>query len=218
MDAVPSEALSAASVPSSEEAPAESEDAAILSGWTENDWARLLVHAELQRFPSGQVVIRAGEVDRTLFVVADGRLETRFPGVERRALVGRGSVLGEVAFFDGYPRSASVFADGDVELLRLTPSAFDEFARREPALARTFVFELGRILSLRLREERRALSSAVGSARGVFVHVSPTAALPSRRIEVDEALRESQVAEIADTDFFRQLQTRAQTFRRRNTG
>src|SRR5688572_10886050 len=111
---------------------------AYLSAWSEDDWARLLLHAELRRFRGGQIVFPAGEVDRTLYIVLDGAVEVRFPGVERRVTVARGSILGELSFFDGQPRSASVVADGDVELLRVTPAAFEEFAEREPALARAF--------------------------------------------------------------------------------
>jgi CRP-like cAMP-binding protein len=182
-----------------------------LAAWGEDAWARLLVHAEQRRFAAGQLVCPAGEVDRTLYIILDGSVEVRIPDVERRVTVERGAILGEMAFFDGEPRSASVYADGDVELLRLTPAAFEEFAEREPALSRAFILELGRIVSLRLRAERRAQQySAAAPPR-----VAASAPLPSPRIEVDEALRERQLAEIADTDFFKGLLGRAQALRRR---
>jgi len=61
-------------------------------------------------------------------------------------------VFGEQAFFDGLPRSASVRALSDGEVRSLTREAFAVLAAREPELARALLLDLGRILSLRLRQ------------------------------------------------------------------
>jgi CRP-like cAMP-binding protein len=65
-------------------------------------------------------------------------------------------VLGELAFFDGYPRSATLDAVTDVEVVRLDLQAFDSLHEHEPALAHAMLRDLARILALRLR-----LASAV---------------------------------------------------------
>jgi CRP-like cAMP-binding protein len=65
--------------------------------------------------------------------------------------LGPGSVLGEIAFFDGKPRSASVRALTDTELLRLSADAFEVLSTRHPDVGRKILLDLGRVLALRLR-------------------------------------------------------------------
>ena len=67
------------------------------------------------------------------------------------AKIQRGSVIGEQSFFDAQPRSANVWAVTDGELLRLPHAAYEAFAGEHPGLARDFVFAVGRVLSMRLR-------------------------------------------------------------------
>ena len=69
----------------------------------------------------------------------------------RVALVGAGSVLGELAFFDGGPRSAGAWAVNDCEVAAMTPDQFIAFEQSSPSLARELLFALGRILAIRLR-------------------------------------------------------------------
>ena len=65
--------------------------------------------------------------------------------------VGAGSVLGEQSFFDGNPRSASVWAVVDSEVAAMSPQRYAAFAAARPELARELLFSLGRILAVRLR-------------------------------------------------------------------
>ncbi|MCU1400373.1 MAG: hypothetical protein JWN62_3482 [Acidimicrobiales bacterium] len=118
------------------------------------DWALLVDHCERRRFHRGEVVVHFGEVDRSLFIVIEGELETV---AERRGRTRRlspapaGSVVGELGFLDGRPRSASVVAATDGELLRLSISSFESLAAMNPRLGRSLLFDLGRILAGRLR-------------------------------------------------------------------
>ena len=118
-------------------------------------WSKLLARTGAQRFRAGDVVVRAGETQPALYIVASGSLEVVGEGrrgKERRmAMIDQGSVFGEQSFFDGLPRSATVRALSDGELRSLTPEAFEVLAAREPDLARMILLDLGRILSLRLR-------------------------------------------------------------------
>ena len=131
-----------------------------LAEWSEHDWARLFAYAELRPFRAGEWLIRAGEVDRSLMVIGEGRLEVLLPdgelGERRVGEVQSGEVIGEIAFFDGSPRSASVRATLDGEARVLSLDAFEVFAAYEPALARSLLLELGRVLAERLRAAERA--------------------------------------------------------------
>jgi CRP-like cAMP-binding protein len=60
-------------------------------------------------------------------------------------------LLGEIAFFDGGPRSATVRATTDGELLRLGIDDFERLSARHPELARALLLDLGRVLARRIR-------------------------------------------------------------------
>jgi CRP-like cAMP-binding protein len=125
------------------------DDAVFLPDLDDAGWERLLAYAQVSRFRQGETVIEAGSSDRTLFIVADGVLE--LDGPDGTATVESGAVLGEIPFFDGHPHPVAVRARTDVDLLGLSPEAFDTLAAREPALARMVLMDLGRLLALRLR-------------------------------------------------------------------
>ena len=54
------------------------------------------------------------------------------------------SVLGELAFFDAQPRSATLDAVTDVEVVRLDIAAFDRLLEHEPELAHAMLRDLAR--------------------------------------------------------------------------
>ena len=60
-------------------------------------------------------------------------------------------VIGELCFVDGGPRSSTLRGVTDGELRRLSYESFEVLAAREPELARAVLFDIGRILSQRLR-------------------------------------------------------------------
>ncbi len=133
------------------------DDNVCFAGLSPVDWERLVAATERRRFAAGDVVMGLGEAERSLYLIATGTVEVFVgdadAGTERSVRVqGPGSVLGEVAFFDGRPRSASVRALSSGEVLRLSEVAFDGLAGRHPDLARKILVDLGRILALRLRQ------------------------------------------------------------------
>ncbi len=145
----------------------DSRDVLFLPNWAAEQWRKLLAHTETRRFTTGQVVIQPGEVDRSLYVITTGSLEVLIPHgrsgkLHRLALVEAGSIIGEQAFLDGRPRSATVRALADGEMLRLSLDAFEVFSMKHADLARDLLFDLGRILSIRLRHTEQFISSWVG--------------------------------------------------------
>jgi CRP-like cAMP-binding protein len=135
-----------------------SEEALVfLARATPEDWAKLIDHTEARRFAAGDVVVREGSAAQELYIVTRGSLEVLVAGdkageLRKLASIDPGSVFGEQSFFDGQPRSASVRAVSDGEIRSLTLPAFEVLAAKEPALARMVLFDLARILSLRLRQ------------------------------------------------------------------
>ena len=135
---------------------AKSGDDVLPASWSADDWRGLLRSSTLRRVKAGEALIRRGEHDPTLFFVLRGDLEVIVHSGDGISLgpltrIGAGSVLGEQSFFDGHPRSASVWAVNDCEVAGMTPREFKALEASNPALARELLFALGRILAIRLR-------------------------------------------------------------------
>jgi CRP-like cAMP-binding protein len=124
-------------------------DLTFLADRGEADWAVVLDHTETRRFSAGDVVIRAGDDDRALYLLTAGSLAVASGAAFRT--IDAPSVVGEVAFLDGGRRSLTLVATTEGELRRLSLGAFEALAGRHPELARAMLFDLGRIVSLRLR-------------------------------------------------------------------
>jgi len=86
---------------------------------------------------AGEVIIAQGEKGDGLFLVVSGRLRVSVTarGTERVLHdLGRGSTVGEIALLSDRPRSATVRAVRDSDLLLLRAPAFRSLAERSPAV------------------------------------------------------------------------------------
>ncbi len=139
----------------------------LLADASDEEWATLLRHTRYRRFNPGDDVVTAGELDQSLYLVLEGRLEVLAEHGRRRyrrvAVVAEGSVIGELSFFDGQARSALVRAMTPAMLAELSRAEFDSLAAANPALAGRLLFDLGRILAQRLRAAERTGSTAAVS-------------------------------------------------------
>jgi CRP/FNR family cyclic AMP-dependent transcriptional regulator len=127
-----------------------SDEVLFLPDATASDWARILGHAEMLRAEPGDVLARAGESDRALWLLAEGAVFV-MNGNEVVKTIEAPSVLGEIAFLDGGPRSAGLVAATDAEIARFDVAAFDALAGEDAPLAQRMALDLGRIAALRLR-------------------------------------------------------------------
>jgi NTE family protein len=98
---------------------------------------------------AGDIVIRQGDRADRLFLVRSGRLRVLVEGEDGPKAVrelGPGSAIGELALLTGSPRSATVQAVRDSELLELDAEVFHELLERDAgfagAVARTLAFQL----------------------------------------------------------------------------
>jgi CRP-like cAMP-binding protein len=130
----------------------DSADLLFLPAATAADWATIFSFTETRTVSAGLAVLQEGEEDRGLYLLTDGTLGVRLPRGERAfKQIEAPAVVGELAFFDGLPRSATLEAVTDVEVARLDPEGFDGLSAAAPELARAMLLDLARILALRLR-------------------------------------------------------------------
>ena len=128
-------------------APAASPDPGFLTHATVEEWDAVLAATETLRFHPGDTVLRAGERDRALYLLLDGRLAAEGGGAE----IAAPATVGMAAFLDGLPRAVTLVARTHGELARLSWDAYEVLAARDPRLGRTVLCDVGRVLAARLR-------------------------------------------------------------------
>ena len=135
----------------------ETEQLAVFEGISADEWQGVIQKAQTLEFSAGDLLLQAGETDDAVYILISGQVEVfsanSFGFNKRIAVIDEGSVYGELAFFDSKPRSASIRATRDGQVLRLSRKGFEEIAAWNPRLAQQFLFDLGRILAHRFRSE-----------------------------------------------------------------
>lgn len=138
------------------------ETAGFLAGLYDDEVATVLDYTQSRRYARDEFAVRHGERDRSLFIITAGSFAVLVPtpdGPRRIRVLHPGDIFGDLAFFDGTPRSADVRALEDVEALIMTPAGFDRLRLAQPRLALCFALDLGRMLSVRFREHDRRLAA-----------------------------------------------------------
>jgi CRP-like cAMP-binding protein len=138
-------------------------DTLYLPGWTTDDWVTLLSEARLVELSPNEVLIKRGLAERSLFLVVSGALEVnaRGSGGSMGLLFreGPGALIGEIAFFDGGKRSATVWAIKPTRLLSLERKDVETFAALHPQRGLELVFALGRVLAFHVRRSEQRLAA-----------------------------------------------------------
>lgn len=114
-----------------------------VSRLTVQERAALLRLGKRESFRDGSYLLRQRDNGREVFVLITGRVEImmldRRSREQRIALRVPGDLVGEMAFVDGRPRSASVVATGGVTAQRLPRDGFNRFFDEFPDAYRLLV-------------------------------------------------------------------------------
>ena len=101
------------------------------------------------------MLIQEDASERVIYFIASGLLEVTSVVSNQSsgtlAKIHPGSVVGELSFFDGRPRSAKVSALADSELYRLDYADFLQYADAHPRRACDLLMAIGRVVASRLR-------------------------------------------------------------------
>ncbi len=126
--------------------------------FTEAERDRIESIGEVKRIADGAFLIRAGEIDSTLFAVEDGHLDIVMMDDGKMAVVatvGPGDVLGEVSFIDDSPRAVSVKAGEETTVRCWDKRTLSEALAFEPQLLAKFAVAMCELLVERLRDLSR---------------------------------------------------------------
>ena len=105
-------------------------------------------HGEPMALRRGDVLVRQGEPSDSLYFVVSGRFSVHVDGAAGPiAEIGQGQPIGEVGFFAGLPRTATVIALRDASVVAFTRERFDQAGEALADLREAIIVALARRLS-----------------------------------------------------------------------
>jgi len=131
-------------------------DPAVLHGLQDElEWIRLF---------AGTPLFKQGDPGDSLYIVVSGRLRVALTnaGGDQRAIneIGRGECVGEFALLTQEPRSATIYAIRDSNVVRLSQALFERLIRQHPQT----MTQIARFIVRRVRAGERSGSQPEGGA------------------------------------------------------
>ena len=126
----------------------------MFSSLNNRELRRLSRAADVLTVPGGTEIVKEGTPGREFYMILDGKATVRRGG-RKVAQLGPGNYFGELSLLDRGPRSATVVADGEVELAIIGQREFLGVLEDIPTVAQKLLVSM----AARLREaDTRALS------------------------------------------------------------
>jgi sulfate permease, SulP family len=133
------------------------------SNWPPGDARPESLEPFLERLeiPGGSCLLRQGEASDALYFLEQGRLTAKLEGVGqsdmRLRTMNPGAVVGELGLYLNERRTASIFADGDCVVFRMSREALGKMQAEDPALASAFHQSMLHLVASRLVATSRTL-------------------------------------------------------------
>ena len=151
---------------------------------------------------NGELLCGRGDPGDRLFVVLEGRLRVSIVTAEGRELsmrvAGPGEMVGEIAAFDGGPRSTDMTAIGPTRVAALPAEAFFAALAEHPVVARNAL----RMVCRRLRDTTEQLESIAlypieqRLTRLLLIALRDAPSTPGRRTPVSLNLSQTEIAQL----------------------
>jgi len=141
---------------------------AIFRELSEEQLTAVWSQAKVLSLTRGDTLVRQNTPSDSVFIVVSGRFEVWVEGQDHFINeIGVGESIGEIGFFSGAPRTATIVAARDSVVLELDRPSFNAVARAVPAIYQTLLGALAR----RLAENSARIdhSPRVGVARTAAV-------------------------------------------------
>jgi CRP-like cAMP-binding protein len=121
-------------------------------GFSEDELSKVRAMADNVSAEAGAVLMEQGDVGQEAFVIVSGQAGV-FVNGHRVAAIGPGSAVGEMALLDRHPRSATVKALTDLELLSFDSDRFQQLLQTMPKAATRVMAQLNE--KLRVQNQQR---------------------------------------------------------------
>jgi glutaminase len=129
----------------------------------DDDLAFLAQELQHRHYSENETLITAGESADEMLVLLQGTAEVQILNEDKSRkridVLTAGMTVGEMAFLDGSPRSASVMAMEPVECVVIPKIWFDTLNSRRPGLKITLLQEITREIATRLRQANLEISA-----------------------------------------------------------
>ena len=105
-------------------------------------------------YKTGEVIFNEGDPGAALYIIKSGEVDIVIKNTSKSPIyltkLTSGMFFGEIALFDETPRSATVIASTESEIIALSKPDFILFSKKEPGIGMKISMKLGKILSTRL--------------------------------------------------------------------
>lgn len=145
----------------------------LFASLSDNELLQIAALTSVQSFKRDEtIILERDDSAMALYIVMSGSVQVFVTAQDGRetilSLLTRGDFFGELSLIDGEPRSASVRANSDVNVLVLMREDFLTMLDNKPGIAKSLLVEL----STRLRRSNKQISSL--SSMSVFGRVAGT--------------------------------------------
>lgn len=117
-----------------------------------HDLMELIVEVNLKK---DEVLFKEGDEGKALYVIYEGEIQVskNIKDIKEKvlALLGPGSIVGEMALLETQKRSATAVANCDSKVLEITMSDFNSLIEINPSAGFKIMFNIAKLLSNRLR-------------------------------------------------------------------
>jgi CRP-like cAMP-binding protein len=124
--------------------------------------------ARRENVDAGSALLREGATGDTLYIILSGRVKVYKTGDNMEqieiALLGSGSIFGEMGVFDGQPNSATIIAVEDSIFLAINRQRLFDFLHDNPDIAIPLMHTMIYILSSRLRKSNVHATSVASTS------------------------------------------------------
>src|SRR6266849_5197328 len=153
--------------------------------------AKLAAYLQPLSYESGAIIFRQAEPGDAFYLVASGSVgvytaDKSGAGETCLEVLRAGEPFGEMALLTNSPRTASIKAENDCEVLRLERGAFLDLVRQQPGVALAIAAMLSRRLAGRLDppdqlDDELAAAAPAGAGEGILAAAAAAVARPRWR-------------------------------------
>jgi CRP/FNR family cyclic AMP-dependent transcriptional regulator len=141
----------------------------------EDEAKTLAAKLGVRHLKDGELLVKEGEADQTLFILVSGKLAVTSTNAEGKENVvytmTEGECAGTRAFVDRTPRKATLRAIGNATVYTLTPDDFESLLDAHPRLAFKVMRALFRVTHAnlsRMNQETQQLSNYINKTQGRY--------------------------------------------------